>query len=90
MVKSQGEDIVKRRRTERGEDGGGIYKEERGGGRGAVRTHALFPPALGPTTARETERKKACEVATALVCTLSQNGYGDECVALPFIMRQDG
>ena len=42
------------------EDGGGIYKEETGGGRGegAVHTHALFPPALGPTTARETESKK--------------------------------
>ena len=40
----------------------------------------------GPRCARENRnaiektaalRKKACEVAAALVCTLSQNGYGD-------------
>ena len=30
--------------------------------------------------------KKACEVAAALVCTLSQNGYGDKAVAPLYLL----
>ena len=32
---------------------------------------------LGRALGGEGGSKKACEVAAALVCTLSQNGYGD-------------